>query len=340
MRRFLDHLTEFSQKKVLIRANYDVPIDAGRLIDTTRIEASLEVIAKTLEANAKVILIAHQDRPNGYNPENSLAPVRDFLQAKIGQNVDLIPFVEDYSKLSVNPQANITLIDNLRFWPQEESNDSGFSKYLAGLADIYVNEAFANCHRSHASIVGIPSIIKGYAGPELAKEIDILSKMTSHPEKPLVVVIGGAKLETKEPLVAAFKEIADQILVGGKVALDLKSHSSLPNNVILADLTPDGKDITENSALSFAGYIKNAKSVVWNGSMGIFEEPDHQLGTKIVAQAMNETPAFTLVGGGDTETALTQLGLESGIDYISTGGGAMLTYLSEGTLVALKSLED
>jgi phosphoglycerate kinase len=155
----------------------------------------------------------------------------------------------------------------------------------------------------------------------------------------LVVVLGGAKLETKEPLVTAFAAKADHILVGGKIAVDLQGKQDLPSNVKLAQLTESQKDITKESADEFAGIIQSARTVFWNGSMGVFEEDEHQQGTRIVAQAVNTTPAFTMIGGGDTETALTVLNLQSGIDYISTGGGAMLTFLSEGSLVGTKALD-
>jgi 3-phosphoglycerate kinase len=153
-----------------------------------------------------------------------------------------------------------------------------------------------------------------------------------------VVIIGGAKPETKEPLVTALSPVASSILVGGKIAGDLVNASNLPPNVDIAQLTADGRDITEASARRFAQKIMAAQTVIWNGTMGIFEEPAHQLGTEIIAQAVNQTAGFTLVGGGDTEAALTKLNLQSGIDHISTGGGAMLTYLSTHSLVAVSAL--
>jgi phosphoglycerate kinase len=229
-------------------------------------------------------------------------------------------------------------VENLRFWPEEEANSEDFARKLASLGEAYVNEAFANCHREHASIVGIPKFLPSFAGVSLSREIEVLTKLKNNPDKPFVVVIGGAKLETKEPLVNVFAESADQILVGGKVAVDMKDKGNMPGNVVLAELTPNGRDITESSARKFADIIMNAKTVIWNGTMGVFEESENQQGTKIVAEAINNTPAFTVIGGGDTETALTEFNLESGIDYISTGGGAMLELLSKGTLPGFKVL--
>lgn len=332
-------LPDFSKKTAIIRANFDVPLENGQVQDTSRLEDAIPTIKLLRQNQCRIILLAHAGRPEGrFDSESSLMPVATFLTTTLGEPVALTDYQTDYHRINI-PAGDIILLENLRFWPEEESNDPEFAKYLASLGDFYINEAFANCHRQHASIIGIPAHKPKFAGLSLTKEMEILHTVRNNPEHPLVVVIGGAKLETKAPLVEAFATRADQILVGGKIAIELKDKL-VPANVVVADLTSDTKDITPEAATKFADIIMAAKTVIWNGTMGVFEEPEHQLGTKIVAEAINKTPAFTLMGGGDTETALTLFNLESGIDHISSGGGAMLTYLVDGHLAGVDALND
>jgi phosphoglycerate kinase len=340
LRKLENHLPELTGKTVVIRTNFDVPMENGTLQDTTRIEDSLPSLMALRQQQCRIIILSHAGRPEGkFSNEYTLEPVVSFLESKLHEPVSFIPYTTDYHQLN-NTGNGICLIDNLRFYPEEEANDPGFTAHLATFGEVFVNEAFANCHRAHASMLGLATSLPSYAGLSLAKEMAVLTQVTQTPKRPLVVVIGGAKLETKEPLVQAFAQTADTILVGGKVALDMRKKGNPPDKIVLAELIPDGKDITPGSAAHFASIIMNAGTVIWNGSLGMFEEEAYRQGTTIVAQAINQTPGFTLIGGGDTEAALTQLNLEAGIDYISTGGGAMLTYLSEGTLVSLQPLLD
>ncbi len=330
---------QFSGKTAVLRTNFDVPLEHGQIGDTTRIEDAIPTIKKLREQQCRIVILAHAGRPDGvFDQEASLAPIATLLTQLLAEPVVLAPYQTDYHQISL-PDNPIALVDNLRFWAGEEDNDPEFAKHLASFGDFYVNESFAVCHRKHASIVGIPQYLPAAAGLSLEKEMNILSTVRNNPEHPLVVVIGGAKLETKAPLVDAFATSADKILVGGKVAIELRDKPHT-DNVVIADLTEDQKDITLESAQNFANSIMGAKTVVWNGTMGVFEEPEHQQGTRIVAEAINQTSAFTLMGGGDTETALTIFNLESGIDHISTGGGAMLTYLVDGSLVGVEALHD
>jgi phosphoglycerate kinase len=330
---------ELSGKTVLVRANFDVPLEGGQVVDTTRLDDCLDTIHFLLPLTLKIILIAHQDRPDGhYTLEASLQPVADYLSQKLSEPVPLVPFKEDYTQTEI-PENRLCLLENLRFWAAEESPDEPFTTWLSSLADVYVNEAFANCHRNHASITHIAHVLPAFAGLNLAKEIKVLHQVVSDPKRPLVLVVGGAKIETKKPLINKFLPLADTILVGGKIATEIKEGEFTDPKIKIASLIPDTKDITEGSAQEFAQVIQAAGTVIWNGSMGMFEDPSYEQGTTIVAQSINTTPAFTVVGGGDTETALTQLNLESGIDHISSGGGAMLTFLSEGDLVGLESLK-
>ncbi len=337
MRLLSENWEHVEGKTVLLRVNYDVDIVDGKVQDTTRIEDSLDTIHALLERGCKVVLIAHLGRPDGErNMEFSLLPVHELLANLIGEPITFLENLD--AEAARNAPTRVVMLENLRFWSEEEANDEEFARRLAAMGDFYVNEAFANCHREHASIVGIPKFLPYAAGLHLAREYEILTRARQNPEKPLVVIIGGAKVETKAPLVDAFADIADEILVGGKIASEIsEEHKSMPN-LAVADLREDGKDITEESARLFADKIMNAKSVIWNGTMGIFEEEDSQMGTTIVAEAMNTTDAFTVVGGGDTEAALTVLDMEAGIDHISTGGGAMLDYLCDGNLVGFDAL--
>jgi glycogen phosphorylase len=330
---------QYQNQTALVRANFDVPLENGVVEDTTRIEDAVATIKLLRQNNCRVILLAHAGRPEGrFDQQSSLAPIVPILESLLQEKVVLVPHQVDYTNINL-PTDSIVLIDNLRFWPQEETNDPNFAQFLSSLGNFYVNECFATCHRKHASFIGIPKHLPSYAGLSLEKEIAALSKVRLHPERPLVAVLGGAKLETKLPLVDAFAPIADYILVGGKIAVMLQDKPT-PANVILGQLTQDTKDITPESAQQFAEIIMQAKTIVMNGTMGVFEQAEHQQGTKVVATAVNDTPAFTLIGGGDTETAFTQFGLESGIDHISTGGGAMLTFLVDGALVGVDALND
>jgi phosphoglycerate kinase len=339
MKQLSQHLNQIAGKRVIIRCNYDVPLENGQVLDTTRIEDSFSTIKVLREVNCPVILIAHAGRPEGaYNQEFSLKPILPIIEKGIGEKISFIDYAA-FNQEQALPEAMIFLLENLRFWPEEELAEEKFAQKLAKMADVYVNESFATSHREHASITKIPELIPGYAGLNLAKEVDLILSVKQQPKRPLVLVMGGAKLETKIPLIEAFLPLADQILVGGKLALDLQTHHLQSNpKITVASLVESGKDITLDSAQSFATVINQAGTVIWNGSMGVFEEPEYQQGTKIVAQAVNHTPAFTLAGGGDTESALTVLNLESGIDHISTGGGAMLDLLVHNTLPGLKVL--
>jgi phosphoglycerate kinase len=329
---------KFSGKTAIVRANFDVPLENGVVGDTTRIEDVVNTLKLLRANNCQIVILAHAGRPDGkYVAEDSLAPIIPILENLVNQPIALATYQPNFRQVQIPTSSPIVLLDNLRFWAEEESNDPAFSLWLTTLGDFYVNEAFAVCHRKHASMVGIPKYRPSFAGLSLNKEIEVLTKIKNHPDHPLVVVLGGAKLETKLPLITAFAPIADTILVGGKLIAESQGKS-LPANVKLGELNSSSRDITEASAREFAQIISQAATVVWNGTMGVFEEADNKLGTQIVAQAINDTPAFTLMGGGDTETAATIFNCESGLDHISTGGGAMLTFLVDGQLVAVEAL--
>jgi phosphoglycerate kinase len=338
MRLLNNYLHDFAGKRVLVRCNFDVPMAGGMVLDRTRIENTGETLRILLEYGCKLVLLAHYDRPDGWEEDKSLRPVVAILEEMLGEAVGFVKNLD--RQLVEEVPARVVLLENLRFWKGEQSNDNLMVKELADLGDFYVNEAFADCHREHASIVGLARELKGVAGLHLAREIQVLSSVRDHPVQPLVVVIGGAKLETKEPLVKAFESRADNVLIGGQIAYDLgKKKIDLTEKMVLADTDVSGKDITEESARRFADIILKARTVIWNGTMGVFEEESHRRGTEIIAEAVDRTSAFTVVGGGDTETALTILNLEDDIDHISSGGGAMLEFLVKGTLPGIEVLE-
>lgn len=340
MKTLANSIQTISQQVVLVRCNFDVPITEGKVTDASRIEDATPTIKLLLEHHNEVLLLAHYDRPEGFESDKSLRPVLGELESLLGQPVGFIEYQKDFNQLQFRSQGKVQLLENLRFWSGEEANELGFAEALARLGTYYVNESFATAHREHASIVGIPKHIPAFAGLAFEKEVQTILQVKNNPKKPLVVVIGGAKLETKEPLVRTFAQTADNILVGGKIALDLHNHPQpLPANVSLAQLVASGRDITPESAQEFSEIINHAGTVIWNGAMGVFEETEHQLGTKIVAEAINHSPAFTLVGGGDTEAALTIFNQEDGIDHISMGGGAMLELLTNETLPGIKALD-
>jgi len=265
----------------------------------------------------KIILMGHLGRPEGRVVEDlKLAPVekrfRELLDSK-----------------------NIIFLENLRFDKREEENDAGFAKELAGLGDFYVNEAFASSHRQHASIVGIPKFLPHCAGFHFASEVENLSKILENPKRPLVFVIGGDKLETKLPLVVELAHFANSVLVGGALTQNMNI-----NNVLFAKPTDDGFDISDDSIMKFGEIIKKAGTVVWNGPMGKFEDEKWEMGTRKIAEAIAGCGGFRVVGGGDTISALKKFNLIDKMDYVSTGGGAMLEFLAKGTLPGIEALEN
>ncbi|MDP2633080.1 MAG: phosphoglycerate kinase, partial [Candidatus Curtissbacteria bacterium] len=239
----------------------------------------------------------------------------------------------------LSSMAQLILLENLRFWPGEETNDEEFAKKLAGIADIYVNDAFAVCHRTHASMVGVPALLPHAAGLHLQEEVETLSKLLEKPQRPFVAIVGGAKIETKIPVIENLSKVADEVLVGGYLPLEIEKEGlSLPKNVLIATLGGDKKDIDEASVKKFSDVIKDAKTVVWNGPMGLYEE-GFEKGTLAVAQALIECAGFSVVGGGETSDFLESKNLLDKFSFVSSGGGAMLEFLAGKTLPGIVALE-
>ncbi len=334
-----------ANKRVLLRTNYDVPLDVdGRVADETRIEESLFTIKHLLDQKAKIIIITHLDRPGGkFVPGLSLKSVKERLEmmlpkTKIWFSGEVLGEKTKRRAIGLKKEE-ILLLENLRFDPGEEANQRRFARGLASLADLYINDAFANSHRSHASMISVPLLLPSALGLDCQKEIEILSQVRSQPKKPVVIILGGVKRSKVE---AAKKLIswADSILVAG----ELITYDGIPEVVgrhqkILGSLTKKGEDITMETIKKFKKVIAAAKTIIWSGPLGAYEEEGYERGTKEIAKAVVASGAYTIVGGGDTEAALTKFGLVDKIDYISSGGGAMLEFLAEGTLPAIEAIK-
>lgn len=320
-----------SGKKVIVRGDLDVPLENSLITDTTRIEKTVETLKFLLDSGNQIFLISHVGRPVGNDPNFSFKLVLPKLQELLGQR---ILFQET---LEQKVDGKIVLLENLRFWPQEEDNDLEFAKKLASFGEIYVNECFSVAHRNHASVATLPTLLPSYAGLELGLEVEELQKIFQKPEHPLIAIIGGAKLETKLPAIVNLAKIADKVLVGGKLMFEI-GQTTLPNNVIVAVDSVDKKDIGANSLELFGKEIDQAKMIIWNGPMGIFEEEKYALGTKKLAEMVANSSAYSLVGGGDTISALKEIGMLDKVNFVSVGGGAMLEFLEGKKLPALAAL--
>lgn len=384
-------------KKVLVRVDFNVPLskeNKGEIADDTRIKAALPTIDYLLENDAKVILMSHLGRPKGEaNPDFALKPVAEWLENHYGAKFHFLPspeVVDDKVKEEVEnlKEGELALLENTRYVGGETKNDEEFSKKLASLADLYVNDAFGTSHRAHSSNVGVASILPSAVGFLIEKEIDVMSKALEDPEKPFVSILGGAKVSDKIGVIENLLTKVDTILIGGGMAytflkaqgkeigkslleedkmdlsLELLERAKengveilLPVDVVIADEIASGVetqivdidsipadkealDIGPKTAELFAEKIKAAKTVVWNGPMGVFEIKEFSNGTNEVAKALSESDATTIVGGGDSALAIEMAGLKDKITHVSTGGGASLEFLEGKDLPGISAIED
>lgn len=380
---------DVAEKRVLVRVDFNVPIKDGKVGDDTRIRAALPTIQYLLEHNAAVILCSHLGRPKGGpDPAFSLQPTAERLSELIARPVDFAP-------VPVGPAAveaaqalepgGVLVLENTRFHPGETKNDPEMAKELAGLADVFVLDAFGSAHRAHASTEGVTHYLPAVAGYLLEKEIRYLGQAIADPEHPFVAILGGAKVSDKIGVIRNLLQKADQVLVGGGMAntffkaqgypvgdslvedeaLDTArglleggaNRLRLPVDVVIADgfdaeaemeimpmgPVPDGwriLDIGPETVSSFAKVIESARTVVWNGPMGVFEFPRFAAGTVGVARAVAASQATSIVGGGDSVAAIQQAGLADKITHISTGGGASLEMLEGKELPGVAALDD
>ncbi|MDA2910202.1 phosphoglycerate kinase [Nitrospiraceae bacterium AH_259_D15_M11_P09] len=392
MRKRVIEDTDLYDKRVLIRADFNVPLDdAHQITDDTRIRSTLPTINRAVDEGAKVILCSHLGRPNGKrDPKSSLAPVAKRLQRLLGKEVGFAPDCIGPSvqaMVAKMKQGDVLLLENLRFHIGEEQNDLAFSQSLAALADVYINDAFGAAHRAHASIVGIPRFIKVSAvGYLLRKEIGYLEGAVANPMRPFVAILGGAKVSGKIGVIENLGKRVDKVIIGGGMAftfikamgleignslveddmLDfargIQEHAMsrgvkfyLPVDCVVAasrepgaetkvlpvqEIPKDwyGLDIGPASVKLFSEAVQNAKTILWNGPMGMFEVDAYARGTTSLAHAVANAYALTIVGGGDTALAVHRAGESENMSFISTGGGAALELLEGKELPGLAAL--
>ncbi|MFI5265634.1 MAG: phosphoglycerate kinase [Candidatus Levyibacteriota bacterium] len=345
MLRIVSHLHDLKNKKVLVRIDSDVCIENGRILDDTRLDSSLETIRHIQSSGGIVILLGHSGRPDGKAVSRfTLEPVAKWYAQKLQGKIEPVR-LREFSGWKISD--NLFLLENLRFYKGEEENDPEFTKQIASLGNMYVNEAFAVSHRNHASITGLAKLLPSYAGLHLQKEIEALSKILKNPERPLVVLIGGAKIETKLPIVEKMHHVADYVLVGGKIAEETRAlikvqHEKITGKksvVLIADNIPAGDDITLKDTENFIQIIGLAKTIVWNGPMGKMGNPKTEENTIKIARAVVNSHAYSVIGGGDSLALLKQHNLLDKFSFVSTGGGAMLEFLSGKELPGIKILE-
>ncbi len=359
VRSILDE-RNFMDKTVVLRIDSDVDVPEGGVPRSEkRLEAATESIDYIIGHGGKVILVGHFKRPDKeFQISNfkfpisnelkrlSLKPVAEWFAKRYGGKLEEAE-IDGFPAWKITD--NISLLENIRFYEGEEANDSEFSKKLASLGDMFVNEAFAVSHRKHASVYGITHYLPSYAGKHFMTEIEVLTKVMTDPDRPLVIIIGGAKIETKLPMVDAMHKIADYILVGGEVAAHTKElikvmHEKIEGEkaaIIVADLNDNGLNITPISVENFIQVIQEGKTIVWNGPVGQTDHaPEDEESSLKLAHAIAETSAYSIIGGGDTASFLGKHHLLGKFDFISTGGGAMLEFLSGNKLPGIEALEE
>ncbi|MBR0277626.1 MAG: phosphoglycerate kinase [Clostridia bacterium] len=382
-------------KRVLVRCDFNVPLDGTRITDETRINGALPTIKYLIENGAKVILCSHMGKPKGEpKPELSLAPVAKSLSEKLGKEV---VFAADDNVVGENAKkavaemndGDVVLLQNTRYRAEETKNIESFSKELASLADVFVNDAFGTAHRAHCSNVGVASLLKdAVAGYLIEKEIAFLGNAVNNPKRPCVAILGGSKVSSKISVINNLLEKVDTLIIGGGMAYtffkakgyetgkslleedyvdyakDMMAKAEangvkllIPVDTVVAkefsndaeyktvdsDKIEDdymGLDIGEKTVKLFIDALKGAKTVVWNGPMGVFEMPNFAKGTNAIAKALSEIDAITIIGGGDSVAAVNQAGLGDKMSHISTGGGASLEFLEGKDLPGIVCLND
>lgn len=384
---------DLTGKRVLMRVDFNVPLDDKlNITDDTRIKAVLPTIKYVLDQDAELILMSHLGRPKGkVKDEFRLTPIAQRLSKDLGKPVlkldDCIgPGVEE--KVKAMKKGDVILLENVRFHPEEEKNDPEFSKKLASLGEVFVNDAFGSCHRAHASVEGVTKYLPSVAGFLLEKEIEYFEKVLKDPAKPFSLILGGAKVSDKISVIENMLDLVDFIFIGGAMAYTflrsrriwagssrveedkidvassifekaVKRNTSiiLPEDHIVADkIAADanvryvddigiqdgliGLDIGPKTIEKFKDMLRDSKTVVWNGPLGYFELAPFKKGTEEIANFITGLDATTVIGGGDTAAAIKQLGLESKVSHVSTGGGASLEYMEGKTLPGIAALND
>ena len=379
---------DLKDKTVFLRVDFNVPLAPGgkEITSDKRIRASLPTIQYALEHGAAVVLASHLGRPKGKpHPEMSLAPVAARLQELLGRPVPVAPDCIGAETQAMRPKpGEVLLLENLRFHPEEEANEPEFSRQLAGLADIYVNDAFGSAHRAHASTVGIVSYLPlAAAGLLMDKELEWLTKASKNPEHPCIALLGGAKVSDKIEIIQNLLKVVGRLLIGGAMAytfMRARNESTgkslveedkidlarqllaaaggklvLPaDHVVVREVKPGaeselvttigpdqiGVDIGPNTVEQYAHILSDARTIIWNGPMGIFEMPPFDTGTVALAKAVADSGAVSVVGGGDSEKAIKSAGVADKITHVSTGGGASLEFLAGAELPGVAALTE
>jgi 3-phosphoglycerate kinase len=332
-------------KKVLLRVDFNVPIEKGKILDDFRIKVELPVIKKLLRKKAKLILISHLGRPEGkFQEEFSLVPIKKILEKYLKKKV-FGPFKVEEAKEEIEnlKEGEILMLENIRFYKGEIERDEDFAKNLATLGDIFINDAFSVSHRHQASITTITKYLPSFAGPNLISEIVHLSRIVRKPKRPLVVIIGGNKIEDKAKVVEKFSELADFVLVGDLVAKEIRNGKVKIKNtekVIFPIESKNSLDISEKTIEIFKEKIRSAKTIFWAGPLGKIEDKRYQRGTLEIAKEIGKLKRklFSVVGGGDTVEFLNKFSLIKNFDFISSGGGAMLEFLAGEKMPGLEAL--
>lgn len=350
--KFIDEV-DFKNKKVLVRCDFNVPIEEGLIVEDERILSALETINFILNQEPQlVLLVSHLGKPQGeYNEEFSLRPVKERLEEYLKKKVE---WISDLDVLELTKEQKeegelqkIYLLENLRFWPGEETKEMAFSEKICAGMNVFVNEAFSESHRDYSSMTVFPTLIaEKCAGFLFKKELEILSGVLSPQKRPAVAIIGGAKIETKLPTIDFLKNNYDVVLVGGKIAnevldqkLELGEKVFLPIDFSPLEEAESRLDIGEKTVATFKEKISSAQTIIWNGPLGMFEKEEYASGTKAIAGAIVENrTAYRLAGGGETIKALKMFGSFSDFDYVSMSGGAMLEFLSGKELPGIKAL--
>lgn len=383
-----------SGKRVLVRCDFNVPLQDGAITDENRIVAALPTLKKLIADGGKIILCSHLGKPKGPDPSATLAPVAERLSHHLGQTVKFLDddaVVSDKVRSAVDEMKNgeVALLQNTRFRPEEGKNEETFSKDLASIADIYVNDAFGSAHRAHCSTVGVTKFVPESAvGYLMEKELKFLGGAIEEPQRPFVAILGGAKVSDKIPVINNLLGKVDKLIIGGGMAYTFfvaqgygvgkslleadrvefakemieKAKEKgiellLPVDTVVAEdfkidaeykTVPSsniedgwmGLDIGEETRKIFTDALKDAKTVIWNGPMGVFEFPNFAKGTLALAQALAELDATTIIGGGDSAAAVNQLGYGDKMTHISTGGGASLEFLEGKELPGVVAVQE